>query len=134
MALYPVIHATASIKEKVSLYTNVINKNSIPYYLIVELPSFIQYGLTFVGLYEDISNGLKEVPISYLQIRNCHPYIDISSIGLNLEVGQHDYMIKYIDCFTGDMVPLYFSYIIQDDNPTKPYIYMDKERECMKEV
>lgn len=134
MAVYPVTHVKATVKEKVPLYTKVINKHSVPYYMIAELPFFTKYELRFVGMYEDTSEGLQEVPLSYIQLNSCHPYIDILSEGLNTEVGQHDYMIRYVDCFTGDIVPLYFSYIIQDDNPNKPYIYMDKERECVKEV
>ena len=133
MAVYSVTHVKASTKENVPLYTKVINKNSVPYYMIAELPFFTKYELRFVGVYEDTLEGLKEVPLSYIQLNNCHPYIDVLSEGLNLEVGQHDYMIKYVDSFTGDMIPLYFSYIVQDDNPSKPYIYMDKERECLKE-
>ena len=133
MAVYPVTHVKASTKENVPLYTKVINRNSAPYYMIAELPFFTKYELRFVGLYEDTIDGLKEVPLSFIHLNNCHPYIDITSDGLNLEVGQHDYLIKYVDSFTGDIVLLYFSYIIQDDNPSKPYIYMDKERECLKE-
>ena len=134
MAVYPVTHVKATVKENVPLYTKVINKNSVPYYMIVELPLFTKYELRFVAMSEDTSEELTEVPLSYIQSTNCHPYIDILSEGLNTEVGQHDYMLRYVDCFTGDIVPLYFSYIIQDDNPNKPYIYMDKERECMEEV
>ena len=127
MALYPVTYIKASTKENVPLYTKVINKNSVPYYMIVELPFFTQCKLRFVGMYEDTSEGLKEVPLSLLKINSCHPYINIVSDGLNTEVGQHDYIIKHVDSFTGDVVPLHFSYIIQDDNPNKPYIYMDRE-------
>lgn len=127
MALYPVTHIKASTKENVPLYTQVINKNSVPYYMIVELPFFTQCKLRFVGLYEDTSEGLKEVPLSFLKINNYHLYIDVISDGLNKEVGQHDYIVKHVDSSTGDVVSLYFSYIIQDDNPNKPYIYMDRE-------
>lgn len=133
MAVYPVTHVKVSTKKNVPLYTKVINKNSVPYYMIAELPFFAKYDLRFIGLYEDSIDGLKEVPISFIHLNNCHPYIDITCDGLNLEVGQHDYLIQYIDSFTGDIVPLYFSYIIQDDNPDKSYIYMDKERQCLKE-
>ena len=51
-------------------------------------------------------------------------WIDISVSNLNTDPGYHLYRITMQDKSFGDLFILYFSYIIQDDNPKKSYIYM----------
>lgn len=126
MTVYPVKHLSACRKFELPANTKVFNKNSVPYYMIIEVPYFVEHDLRFVGVYEDKSTGLEEVPLACIQRSTCHPYLDIMCDVLNMNVGQHEYQIHYIDPFTKNVIVLYFAYIIQDDNPDTPYVYMNR--------
>ena len=55
-----------------------------------------------------------------------HPWVDVSVSNLNLAAGLHTYTLEFINAATGDSFYQYFNYVIQDDNPEKPYIYMSR--------
>lgn len=57
------------------------------------------------------------------------PYFKIKTENLDLTIGLHTYMMSLVNIRTNDVISLYFSYIIQDDNPDTPYIYMKREEE-----
>lgn len=127
-------YLTASSKREVPLNTIVLHSTSIPYNMPIKIPTCINKRLIFTGLYEDKDNELIEVPLNFIKVHSCHPYIDVVVEGLNTTPGQHDYQIQYVDILTDDISRLYFSYIVQNDNPEKPYIYMDESRKCVKEA
>ncbi len=54
-------------------------------------------------------------------------WIDISVGLLDLSIGSHVYAIECVNTVTGDTYYQYFGYMIQSDNPDKPYIYMDRD-------
>ena len=50
---------------------------------------------------------------------------------LNLTTGYHTYRLSFVNTITNDTALLYIAYVIQNNDPDKPYIYMDKEnRKC----
>ena len=48
---------------------------------------------------------------------------------INLSAGTHKYQVRLRDSVSDWTTHIYFSFVIQDDNPTKPYYYMNDERE-----
>ena len=46
---------------------------------------------------------------------------------LNLKSGKHTYRLMFVERYTDTDFSLYFSYIIQDDSPEKPYVYMKED-------
>lgn len=52
------------------------------------------------------------------------PWVDISKSVLDVTSGSHLYRLSFIDIYTNDIFFVYFSYIIQDKDVEKPYIYM----------
>ena len=46
---------------------------------------------------------------------------------LDLNPGYHQYRLTFQNTFTKDICLLYFAYTIQDNDPDKPYIYMNRE-------
>lgn len=46
---------------------------------------------------------------------------------LNLTTGKHTYRLSFIDRYTDTDFSLYISYIIQNDDPERPYVYMKEE-------
>lgn len=51
---------------------------------------------------------------------------------LNMETGYHQYRMSFRNNFTGDTCLLYFAYIIQNNNPDKPYYYMETARKYLE--
>ena len=113
--------------SQINLYTYVINKNAIEYETWIKLPS--EFGKEFV-LYEvkEISPLYKELDFLHvIEHVCCKPWLKAISSGLNLDPGQHVYKLSFINKFNNNISSLYISYIIQDDNPDKPYVYMDRD-------
>ncbi len=54
------------------------------------------------------------------------PWIDIQSSILDVTAGQHTYRMTFNRLGEKLSATCWFSYIIQDNNPEKPYIYMDR--------
>ena len=60
-------------------------------------------------------------------IKESPTWIKINSTLINKSIGQHIYKFTFVDTQTDDTFSQYLSYIIQDDNPETPYIYMKRE-------
>lgn len=56
-------------------------------------------------------------------------WIDVNPGHLDMTPGTHIYGITLVHTTCTEICRLYFTYIIQDDNPEKPYIYMKREEE-----
>ena len=110
--------------------TLVINKLNLEYFLWVHIPRFAN-DFELFQVDEIMPNNGELIKFRYFMKREYKkPWIRITSKILNTEVGQHIYRLHFVHEFTKDVISLYFSYIIQDDNPCKPYIYMN--RNCDK--
>lgn len=57
-------------------------------------------------------------------------WVDIPCNLLDSSAGVHSYCITLADPISADVYRLYFTYLIQDDNPDTPYIYMNRQEEC----
>lgn len=107
--------------------TPVINRNEVEYVTWIKIPA--DFGRDFI-LYEvnEIVPENKEVEfLNVIEQQCCKPWLKATSSELNLEPGHHVYKISFVNRFTNDTSSLYFSYIIQDDDPDKPYVYMDRD-------
>lgn len=50
---------------------------------------------------------------------------------LNMDTGHHVYKLLFVNRIDNESCILYFSYVIQNNNPDKPYNYMEKlGKEC----
>lgn len=107
----------------------VLNKQSLNAYLYIEIPPYITQNCV---LYEVSEICPKFIPISdYNEFikpnLDKHPWLDVKTDRLNLDIGLHVYDLGYVNPETNATFSLYFSYILQDNDPSKPYIYMDRE-------
>lgn len=110
--------------------TVVINNHQVEFFLWIELP---HESSAYIELFQidEISSGSNELNYhKFLHRAYRRPWIRLNSGILNLEIGQHIYKMSFIDTRTDDVLSLYFSYILQNDNPDKPYVYMDRDRQC----
>ena len=73
-------------------------------------------------------NASEDVDFADKTTREEHrPWIDIDRDILDITAGQHVYRMTFQKPDCKLKATCWFSYIIQDNNPEKPYIYMDRD-------
>lgn len=108
----------------------VLNSDELPYYLLVHLPDGIALDYRLYQL-DEIGVHSKEIPFTGFVHSCCgRPWYKITSAILNKTPGQHIYRMSLTNPSTEDIIYLYFSYILQTNNPDKPYYYMDSSDCC----
>lgn len=105
----------------------VICKSDFEYFIYIKIPDHLAISC---HLFDVIDVSDKPTPVNYRPyfIRDCmKPWIRVESRALDLNVGQHTYKFQFINKNTNDTFSLYMSYIVQDSDADKPYIYIDRE-------
>ena len=109
---------------KLSANTPVINYKTLGYSVFIHLPQHVIKHNKIYHIHE-IHPKVTTVDLhTDVKFDNCRPWIQFFSSKLNCSIGLHTYKIDLVNDATYDTSALYFSYIIQDDNPDKPYVYM----------
>lgn len=122
----PNLQVCADTRNKAIMTSPVFNIGDVVGKLHVHLP-MDPYNL---GVLESISEEVdftkksSTIDLSKCEIFTAHPWLDIDVSALNLDIGHHNYQLKYFNHEFGTYVILYFTYIIQNDNPDRPYYYM----------
>lgn len=101
----------------------VVNSNEVDDFLTVRLP----HEMSGFRLYDflDVSQSqAKTVSFEDVVFDCYHPWIDIPWKNLNRVAGKHVYKLSFMDERDKRYLTTYISYIIQDDSPYKPYLYM----------
>ena len=108
----------------------VLNKQTLNAFVYIEIPAYIAQDCV---LYEvsEICPEFVAIP-NYGEFISIHsdknyPWLDVNSDYLNQSIGMHVYELGYVNTDTDVTFSLYFSYIMQDNDPNKPYIYMQRE-------
>ena len=112
--------------DQLPLNTKIYNSKDFSDTVCVKLPPQMPRDMDLIEIYN--LNASEELDFTDKTTRDEHrPWIDISSDILDLTAGQHVYRMTFSkpDCKLN--ATCWFSYIIQDNNPEKPYIYMNRE-------
>jgi len=123
---YPVCRIDACSHDQLSKHTPVLNKATIDYFIWIYLDPELCRDLHIFQV-EDITAESVELPVTGFIERTSSCWLKITSSILDQSPGQHVCKISMVNRITHDVVNQYFSYIIQDDNPDKPYVYMNVE-------
>lgn len=91
--------------------------------IFIHLPNWIHDTYRLLSIYDVDS---KEAIADYFYESIHELWVDISRYELNLSTGIHTYELEFMNTITGDSLYLYFQYIIQNDDPDKPYVYIDR--------
>ena len=112
--------------DKININTKVFNKDALAFGVWVNLPHYVcSFALTKIidiskQKYEEIEFDASTVMQDYP-----HPWVRIDTSILDLVSGMHIYKLVFSHIPTTKFhESVYISYIIQDDNPETPYIYM----------
>lgn len=117
----------ASTYANLAKHNKVFNKSAIEYHLWIYLdPSDVRdaffLGAKEIGPHADNS---KLFPDTFVREGQC--WIRANTEYLDLVAGTHIIKLSFVDRFTDTDFSLFVSYIIQDDNPEKPYVYMKED-------
>ena len=104
-------------------YTKVFNLKRFGPTLHVQIEKYVHKNYRLMRIFNvDTCENVG----TYYYDELCHPWVDIPVDLLNLSIGLHTYSLEFINLVTGDTFYQYFNYTIQDDDPDKPYIYMNR--------
>lgn len=114
---------TACIHSQLASNTPVIKDIAFGSCLYIKLPSDLLQNFSVYEVSE--IDGQSETETRF-RCKCQKPWLEIDSDYLNITPGYHRYQIGLVNKITNDTATLYFAYIIQSNNPDKPYIYMNR--------
>jgi hypothetical protein len=112
--------------QNLSSNTNVFNIQNFADTVCVKLPNDFPRNFELVGVYNLESNKSIEFE-DYVEQLPYKPWVDIKKTVLSTEIGQHTYRLDFMQPGYTIGASCWFSYIIQNNDPKKPYIYMNRE-------
>lgn len=129
-----VLTVNADTKKNISGKAEIFNTSQISNVLHVHLP-MDPYNLGELQEIVPVGNKSYGKTLTPIDLSECtqftaHPWLDINTSALDLSVGFHLYRLTYNNATYNTTVYIFFNYIIQDDNPERPYIYMETEEEA----
>ncbi len=126
----------ASSYETISKNSLVINLAELDYFLYVKLEPPLTSQWYLYRIEEKMKDGsLKKMRFPETVRKESPTWLRFKTDFINKEIGMHQYKVTFVDTVTDVSTSLWFAYIIQNDNPDKPYVYMEREdddKECMK--
>lgn len=117
---------TACEYDTINVNTKVFNKDALSSGLWVNLPAYVS-GLALTKIIDISNQKYEEVKFDASTVIQDypHPWVRIDTSILDLVSGMHMYKLIFEPIPTNGMSKsVYIAYILQDDNPETPYIYM----------
>lgn len=123
-----VIKLNACKYNEIPSNTYLYNKQELDYYLWVylkpdECANSYLYSVVEVSGSEDVCPPL----LAFKRESEC--WIKVDTGYLNITPGLHTYKLSFVEKSSDALFSRYIAYIIQDDDPEKPYIYMHREED-----
>lgn len=109
-----------------SKYSQVFNIRNFADTICVKLPDDFPRDFEMVGLYNLETD--KDIDFEdYVEQIMYKPWVDFKKSVLDTSIGQHVYRMDFMRAGFNIGASCWFSYIIQDNNPEKPYVYMKRD-------
>ena len=127
----PIIQLNACEYKDIASNTPVLNKDQLDYFIWILVSADVMARSCLYQVDEMLPDGARPAhPYAIVPDLNC--WLKGTSCFMNTEVGQHIYKLMFVEKATNISFALYVSYIIQDSNASKPYIYMkrDEDKRC----
>ena len=106
--------------------TKIYNKADFSDVVCIKLPPQLPRDMELMEIYN--LDSQEDLDFTDQVTRDEHrPWVDISSSILDTGVGQHTYRMTFEKPECKLKATCWFSYIIQDNHPEKPYIYMKRD-------
>ena len=122
-------YVNATNRQDLPNETPVINKDDTvtTFWLPVRITQDVACNYRLVSI-QNCEKSNSESQEDYLKDGRYGPgsvCVDIPWHNLNTEMGYHTYRMQFVNIYTNDILLLFFGYRIQDNNPEKPYYYME---------
>ena len=112
--------------DQLPLNTKIYNSKDFSDIVCVKLPPEMPRDMDLTEIYD--LNASKDLDFADFVARDeQRPWIDIQTSILDITAGQHIYRMTFSKPDVRLKATCWFSYTIQDNNPEKPYIYMNRE-------
>lgn len=125
--LFTTVIQSSKLSE-IPLNTVVYNKADFSEVVCVKLPPEMPRDMELTEIYNLDSQEDLDFADQVTRDEN-RPWIDISSSILDTAIGQHTYRMTFAKEDRKLKATCWFSYIIQDNHPEKPYIYMKRDED-----
>ena len=120
----------ASSYEELSKHSMIFNLAELDYFLYVKIDPPLSRAWYLYRIEEKLKDGtLKEMMFPATVRKESPTWLKFKTDFINKEIGMHTYKVTFVDTATDVLLSLWFAYIIQNDNPDKPYVYMKREEE-----
>ena len=106
--------------------TKLFNVHEADYHLFVHIPVEVSRNYALYEIEEVSGNVSKPYSLDFVSHDRGHPWYRLISDVMNKEIGHHTYKMSFVNKQTDEVCSLYFAYVIQSNNPDKPYVYMDR--------
>ena len=114
--------------DQLPLNTKIYNAKDFSETVCVKLPPQLPRDMQLIEIYS--LDSFEDLDFTDFVTRDENrPWIDIKSSILNTAAGQHTYRMTFNRGGVNLTATCWFSYIIQDNNPEKPYIYMKRDED-----
>ena len=111
--------------SEIPLHTIIYNAKDFSDVVCVKLPPEMPRDMVLIEIYNLDSQEDLDFTDQTTRDEN-KPWIDISSSILDITAGQHTYRMTFQHSELKLKATCWFSYIIQDNHPETPYIYMKR--------
>ena len=118
-----------STYENIIFNHRVINSDDIGYKWVVHIPENVAKTSHLYDVNQTLpANNKESIPYQGMITRDCmRPWLDILTEWLDTTCGKHVYQFAFVNTDNDQTFYLYFSYTIQEDNPTQDYVYMKNQ-------
>ena len=114
--------------SEIPLNTKIYNSKDFSEIVCVKLPPQMPRDMELSEIYNLETS--KELDFAdFVERDEQRPWIDIQATILDTTAGQHVYRMTFQKPDCKLKATCWFSYIIQDNNPEKPYIYMNRDED-----
>lgn len=124
--MYPSFRLNAVTHDKLSSQTKVFNLKEVDYHLFIRVPDNVYKEYEMYQLDEVDSKVTRIIESSMIDHDRGNPWYRIIFDSLNKSIGLHTYKLCMVSTITNNTLNLYFGYVIQNDNPDRSYIYMNR--------
>lgn len=121
----PVVQLDACEYSKLAQHTPVFNKDSLTYFFYIHVDPDIVRECFLYQVDEISEKSSKRVNPNVIK-HDCNCWYKGITELMNTNPGKHTYKMSFVENKTNVTFSLYISYIIQDDNPELPYVYMKR--------
>lgn len=123
-------HLIAASHDDIAKNNKVFNLSELDYFLYVQLEPPLSSKWYLYRVEEKLKDGSLRGVIFPDTVRKESPtWLKLTTTLINKEIGLHIYKLTFVDTETDVLTSLWFSYTIQNDNPDKPYVYMERNSE-----